>query len=892
MATDNSSGRALAPRDCCVFTIVSRNYFHFARNLMASVAEQMPGTRRVIVVCDATEGLDAPDGVELLGIDELALPHADRVVLHYTILELNTAIKPFAFARLFEGGAQAVVYFDPDIQLYSSGRPLLDRLAASDVVLTPHLTAPLADERHPSDLSILQSGTYNLGFLALRRSEAAQVLLQWWSGKLLRDCVVDIPRGLFTDQKWMDLVPGFFEQVAIERDPGWNVAYWNLAHRDVQHGTQGFTVNGRPLFFFHFSGRDPRSASISKHQDRFTLDDCTPATRRLMSEYEASLLAQGRERYARLPYAFARLADGTPLPDIARQVLRLQLDWSRPMPRLDSPEGARFVAEFLAQPVDRAQPPLSRLAMHLYRSRPDLQAAFPDVQGVHRQAFLGWFAERAGPEAGIEGVLAGAAPARTVPVPETAPAAAPEAGAGPEAATPDRAPAQAAAPAPTPVPVPASTPVRNPAWHFRLAYRLAWKMRRLVRPVLSLAVRQRVHAALMRRAFPPQPALPMAPAADPAALPWGLTVIGYVQAESGVGESARSTLRALSRTSLPHSLVDFRVGNVSRMDEQVDTRVEREVRHAISLFHVNADQMPVARAHLDARWFEVPVRIGFWAWELENFPPQWQESFAHVDEVWVPSSFCQAAVAAVSPVPVLCMPHSVEIPERLAPDRARFGLREDSVVFLAMADTMSSVERKNPFGALQAFLAAFPAQDRRAEIVVKISNGDRNPEALAQLQAMAATHPGVHLIGDYLSRPDLNTLLDSVDAYVSLHRSEGFGLGIAEAMARGKVVVATGWSGNMDFMNAHNSLPVDYELRALEADAGPYRRGERWAEPRMDDAVRKMQQLVADAELRERLGARAQAHCRLHLAPEVVGRRIEQRVQALRARVQGAVASA
>lgn len=869
MAPDKLTDRALAAPDCCVFTIVSRNYFHFARNLMASVAEQMPGTRRVVVVCDATEGLDAPDGVELVGIAELGLPHADRVVLHYTILELNTAIKPFAFARMFERGAQAVVYFDPDIQLYSSGRPLLDRLEAADVVLTPHLTAPLADERHPSDLSILQSGTYNLGFLALRRSEAAQTLLQWWSRKLLRECVVDIPRGLFTDQKWMDLVPGFFEPVAIERDPGWNVAYWNLAHRDVQQGAQGYTVNGRPLFFFHFSGRDPRSASISKHQDRFTLEDCTPATRRLMGDYEAALVAQGRERYARLPYAFARLADGTPLPDIARQVLRLELDWSSPLPRLDSAEGARFVAEFLTQPVDRAQPPLSRLAMHLHRSRPDLQAAFPDVQGVHRQAYLGWFAERGGPEAGIEGVLAGAA----------SPALAGSAG-----------PAPAAASSPATAPDPCLD--CRSSWPFRLAYRLAWKGRRLVRPLISLALRQRVHAALMRRAFPPRRAvpLPLTLEGSEGPLPWGLTVIGYVQAESGVGESARSTLRALSRTSLPHSLVDFRVGNVSRMDEQVDARVEREVRHAISLFHVNADQLPVARAHLDARWFEVPVRIGFWAWELENFPPQWLDSFAHVDEVWVPSSFCQAAVGAVSPVPVLCMPHSVEIPDCPTPDRARFGLRDDSVVFLAMADTMSSVERKNPFGALQAFLAAFPEQDRRAEIVVKISNGDRNPEALAQLQSLAAAHPGVHLVGDYLSRPELNTLLDSVDAFVSLHRAEGFGLGIAEAMARGKVVVATGWSGNMDFMNAHNSLPVDYELKALQADAGPYRRGERWAEPCLDDAVRRMQQVVADAELRRRLGARAQADCRLHLAPEVIARRIEQRVQALQARAQGAQA--
>jgi hypothetical protein len=162
------------------------------------------------------------------------------------------------------------------------------------VVLTPHLTAPLADDRHPSDLSILQSGTYNLGFVAMRRCDDTARLLRWWQGKLERDCVVDIPRGLFTDQKWMDLVPGFCARTVVERHPGWNVAYWNLAHRQVDPGPSGFTVNGQPLFFFHFSGYDPRSASISKHQDRFTLAACTPATQQLFALY-TERLARSRQ---------------------------------------------------------------------------------------------------------------------------------------------------------------------------------------------------------------------------------------------------------------------------------------------------------------------------------------------------------------------------------------------------------------------------------------------------------------------------------------------------------------------------------------------------------------------------------------------------------------------
>jgi glycosyltransferase involved in cell wall biosynthesis len=855
-----------------VFTIVSRNYFHFAVNLMASVAEYLPGARRVVAICDEREGLVPPDPrIELLGIADIGIAALDAMVVQYSILELNTAIKPFVFSRLFAvAAAERVIYFDPDIQLFGSGAPLLQHLKHADVVLTPHLTAPLADDRHPSDISILQSGTYNLGFVAMRRCDDTARLLRWWQGKLERDCVVDIPRGLFTDQKWMDLVPGFCARTVVERHPGWNVAYWNLAHRQVESGPAGFTVNGQPLFFFHFSGYDPRSTSISKHQDRFTLAACTPATQQLFALYTERLAAAGKERYAAMPYAFARLADGTLLPDCARRAVRRHLDWSRPRPPLRSAAGAQFIIDFLTQPVDELQPPVSRVALQLYEDRADLQAAFPDMLGSRREAYLNWFAERAGPEAGVAGPLAQAR-SHAVPTPPAA------------------APATAVAAAPAVAPLPAVVEAPAPVLPYRMVYRLAWRARHVLRPLTSLAFRQRMREALLRRAFPsaPRVASTAHPLPAPAATagqalhPAGVTVIGYVQAESGVGESARSTLRALACTDVPHAVSDFRVGNVSRMGESVDAALATGRQHAISLFHINADQLPLARTFLGEGPFTGTYRIGFWAWELENFPPEWHAAFAHLDEVWVPSTFCQRAIGAVSPVPVLVMPHCVEVPAQLSPERARFGLREDSVAFLAMADMMSIAGRKNPFAAVQVFRAAFAADDTRVQLIVKIANAHRDVTAHEQLLALVAGHPQILLLEESLDRPTLNRLLDSVDCFVSLHRSEGFGLVIAEAMARGKVVVATDWSGNTDFMNAHNALPVDYRLVSLQADAGPYRQGERWAEPSLDDAVAKMRQVVGDAGLRIRLGARARADSTAQLAPAVIGARMGARLNRL-----------
>jgi len=856
-----------ATRGATVFTIVSRNYLHFALNLMASVGVHMPTARRLIVLCDATDSLPPPpSGVEYIGVVDLGIPHLDRMAVQYTILELNTAIKPFVFTHLLaEESADRIIYFDPDIQLYGSGEPLLKRLETAEVVLTPHLTAPLADDKHPSDLAILQSGTYNLGFLALRRSAQTRGLVQWWASKLERDCVVDIARGLFTDQKWMDLVPGFCAHTHVERHAGWNVAYWNLAHRNVAGDTEaGYTVNGQPLFFFHFSGYSAGSRSISKHQDRFTLDACTPAVQALFADYDRDVAARGRETYARIPYAFATLADGTPLPDCARRLIRQELDWNQAVPDLRSADGARFLIAYLTAPIDNREPPLSRLALQLHREREDLRLVFPDVLGAHRQAFVDWFRGRAGEEAKVPAVLMGAAP--------SAAGSPPPAGAHPPSP-------------PHPEPGPAAKRAPWSALPYRMAYRLAWNARGLLRPLTTPQVRARVRSHLVRRAYPAQPAAiaPFAPSASKA-LPFGVTVIGYVHAESGVGESARCTLRALAQSSVPHAVHDFRDGNVSRMGETLDAAVQVGTRHAISLFHINADQMPHARAALGDRWFGVPYRIGFWAWELEQFPDEWLGAFDLVDEVWVPSTFCQQALAARSPVPVLVMPHAVAVPDAGHGERSRFGLRPDSVVFLAMADVMSSTERKNPFGAIEAYLRAFQARSDKVELVVKVSNGERDPASMQRLRARVQGQHGIRLIEEPLDRPTLNALIESVDCFVSLHRAEGFGLVNAEAMARGKVVVATAWSGNMDFMNATNSLPVDYRLRAIDRDIGPYRAGQRWAEPDLDDAAGKLVAVATDETLRHRLGQRARADVQARIAPPVVAARIEARLRTLRQR--------
>ena len=866
----------------CFFTIVSNNYRHFARTLVASVRRHDPDIDAFVAICDEPlEQRDPRDAYTEIPIRDLGLPKFDRFTFQYTILELNTAIKPWVIADLFDRGYERVIYFDPDIKVYGSVAPILARLDGAEILLTPHLTDCLGDDgKHPSELAILQSGTYNLGFIALRRTETTRRFVAWWQSKLLRDCVVDIPRGLFTDQKWIDLVPGMFDAVFVERDPGWNVAYWNLAHRAVARSDDAFSVNGRPLLFFHYSGFAPGAKLLSKHQNRFTMESVAPAVRALAEGYASDLAQAGIEECRNLPYAFGRFADGEPIPDRVRRCYREEFPWDDPHPDLWTADGQAALFDWLNRPAPEhgRTPWLTRFAATLHRQRVDLQRAFPDVEGAHGRGYAHWFVEHAAAQEKVP-------PSLIEAVRTALDARAPAADAG-DAATGSG----------------QSSLVRGV---YRMAYRAAWGVRRAVKPLTSQSFRHRVRHALMRKAYfddsyvtppltPAHAGVPsLAPAPTPHAISYpphvarqarasgddrpGVNVIGYLSAESGVGESARSMLRILAAAGIPVNPIEFRVGNMSRLGEQLSGAAFTTHLHAINLFHVNADQMFVARDHLGPSLFEGRYNVGCWAWELGEFPDAFLPSLDLVDEVWALSSFSQQAIALKAPLPVLRVPCSVAAPP-LAADRARFGLADGEVAFLAMCDVLSVPERKNPLGVVAAFRKAFPGGEK-VRLLLKVGNIEFQPQLKSWLREAQQADPRIQLIVGYLARDALWSLMASIDCFVSLHRAEGFGLGMAEAMACGKSVIATGWSGNVDFTRADNAMLVDYALVALERDLGPYREGQRWAEPDLDSAAAAMRQVALSAALRQRLAQRGLETVARELSPEalapMVGLRID-----------------
>lgn len=392
------------------FTICARNYLAYALTLRASLLAVTPDADFFIFLADAEiEG--APPCGGIIADTALSLPDRRDMAFRYTLMEYNTAIKPFCCEYLFdERGAGSAIYLDPDILVLRPLDHVVEALeGGAEAVITPHLAAPpVEDGKSPGALDILRSGVYNLGFAAFANKPEARRFIRWWAKRCETECVADLSRGLFVDQKFAEFVPAFVGGAAILRHPGYNVAYWNLAERPVAEVGGSWTAAGAPLHFFHFSGVVPGDAGVfSKHQNRHFPATMGPA-RALLGEYLARLQANGAEAWGRTPYAYGRFDDGRPIPPEARRLYaRATAAGERPAPfvaddrQLNAPDPA----------VDQERgAPITRYMAEIWRGRPDLQCAFPLSSAAGRRGFHRWFLLHAEDELGASAELL--APAR------------------------------------------------------------------------------------------------------------------------------------------------------------------------------------------------------------------------------------------------------------------------------------------------------------------------------------------------------------------------------------------------------------------------------------------------------------------------------------------------
>lgn len=346
----------------------------------------------------------------------------------------------------------------------------------------------------------------------------------------------------------------------------------------------------------------------------------------------------------------------------------------------------------------------------------------------------------------------------------------------------------------------------------------------------------------------------------------GIAVAGELSNATGLGEGARLISRALTKMNVPNWGVD--IASPWQLDKirMPSSAVEAIPRSAPLILHANPPTLPLVLWRLPRTVTRHRRIVGFWAWELQVVPDDWITAAKYVHQIWAPSRFTAAALQAVMPgrVRVVSYPMSIEPPQPSNMDRSSFGLPADAIVVLVSFNLASSMARKNPIGAIAAFRAAFGDRSDRI-LLLKITNPGHFPREFAQL-VEAAKGSNIRLETRSFSAEDNHALTAAADIVLSLHRSEGFGLVPAEAMLLGKPVIATAWSGNMDFMDADSASLVRYQLVPVQDPRGTYQLANAvWAEPSIDDAVAHLRQLAGDETARHALGERGRAMAKARL---------------------------
>jgi glycosyltransferase involved in cell wall biosynthesis len=352
---------------------------------------------------------------------------------------------------------------------------------------------------------------------------------------------------------------------------------------------------------------------------------------------------------------------------------------------------------------------------------------------------------------------------------------------------------------------------------------------------------------------------------------FGVNLVGHLTAVLGVGELGRVLHEAFDRGGVPVAAVvegHFVANRVGLAEPDDVGRPE----FPVSVLCVNADLVrAVVEQHPEVAHDR--YRIGVWSWELEEFPPAMWE-FDQVDEVWTISEFCRAAIAAHTSKPVRVVP----LPVRPAPPVDRSAREPGAPVrFLFAMDFNSIAARKNPFGLIEAFGRAFPDRDD-VELVIKAINGDQHVAQQERLRTAAAADRRVTLVERYLTTEELRGLYLNSDCYVSLHRSEGFGFTVAEAIALGLPVISTDYSGTAEFVPAEHAWTIPYRLAPVGPDAAPYPPDALWAEPDLDAAAAAMREVAHDPERAAERGLRAREHLLRERHVDVTAAWVRERV--------------
>ena len=381
--------------DVAAATIVAKSYLSFARVLAESFLRIHPDVPFFVLLADEADGYFDPshEAFQLVRLSELDIPQLERFRFHYAQQPLTYASTPYLLAHLLTRGFRRLIFIKQESLVLGGLTPVFDILEKSSIVVTPHLVAPLAGpDRVQRELNILQSGTFNVGMLGVSATPVTARFLAWWQDRVYTHCRHAVAAGMHYEQRWLDLVPGLFGDVHVLRDTAYNVGHWNLPDRAITVDDGVVSVDGRPCRLFRFSGYDPEHpTAVTRYSSRLT-SETVGAAHIVFERFRIGLESHGYYETRTWPYAYSVFDNGEPVADVMRSVFA---EMGEAASRFGDPlrTGPGTYYEWLDQGVDgepKGPDTLTRLWHAVYRARPDLQRAFPDVAGADREAFLRW----------------------------------------------------------------------------------------------------------------------------------------------------------------------------------------------------------------------------------------------------------------------------------------------------------------------------------------------------------------------------------------------------------------------------------------------------------------------------------------------------------------------
>jgi len=349
-----------------------------------------------------------------------------------------------------------------------------------------------------------------------------------------------------------------------------------------------------------------------------------------------------------------------------------------------------------------------------------------------------------------------------------------------------------------------------------------------------------------------------------------IVVAGLFSTGSGIGQSARACYRALIEAGIDCLALDLspKFNQVDLISDIPTIDTLPPDREGTIILHLNGPETQHGLYQAGMRFGRKWRVIGYWAWELLEPPTGWSTATELLSEIWTPSEFVRSSIEAIVDIPVQVVPHYISVPPLDCLKESPPEAQKESLTFLTMADGFSSFHRKNVFGAIEAYKSAF-SETCGHKLVIKCRNLEKYADTQRALVEKIVDRSDITLMSKTLLENDLWELIYASDVVLSLHRAEGFGLHLAEAMALGKVVVGTNWSGNLSFMTPNNSVLIPSELVSLKDPTGVYEEfeGALWAEASIETASARLVMLADNQALRLRLGRQARADISSQLSP-------------------------